>query len=181
MLLGIDRRVARLEEDLERVRRAFESTLAAIGDDRRHRAPAGQWTPAQLVWHCAKVERGVARLVERLDAAIPEMATVPPGPAPDKVLRLLDHIPYHDRARKVQAIPGLVPPESVDLGAELGRLREGREQLLTVIRQAGPRLSLVKHEHPLFGPFDGWQWVLSVGKHEERHLDQLREVAAAPL
>jgi hypothetical protein len=37
----------------------------------------------------------------------------------------------------------------------------------------------MRYDHLLFGPFDGWQWVLSVARHEERHVDQLREVAAA--
>lgn len=181
MLPGTDRRVERVEAELERVRLAFLVTLDGIPADRLHRAPAGHWTPAQLVWHCAKVERGVARLIERLDAAIPEMATVPPGPQPDRVLHILDHIPYHDRSQKRQAIEGLFPPDAIDLDAERERLSDGRAQLLAAMRQAGPRLSLIKYEHPLFGPFDGWQWVLSVGKHEERHIGQLREVAAARL
>lgn len=178
---GTDPRVALIEADLARVRRLFEESLDAIPADRLHRAPPGQWTPAQLVWHCAKVERGVARLIERLDAAIPEMSTVPPGPSPAKVLHILDHIPYQDRSQKRGAPDGLRPPEAVDLAAERARLADGRAQLLAAMHNAGPRLSLMKYEHTFFGPFDGWQWVLSVGRHEERHVDQLREVAAASL
>jgi hypothetical protein len=178
---GTDPRVALIEADLARIRRQFESFLDAIPADRLHRAPAGQWTPAQLVWHCAKVERGVARLIERLDAAIPEMSTVPPGPSPAKVMHILDHIPYLDRSQKREAPEPIRPPGTVDLAAERARLADGRAQLLEAMHRAGPRLSLMKHDHLLFGPFDGWQWVLSVGKHEERHVDQLREVAAAPL
>lgn len=181
MLPGNDLRVARIEPELARIRSGFERALAALPAARMHRAPPGQWTPAQLLWHCAKVERGVARLIERLDSELPEMATVPPGPSPDRVLHLLDHIPYHDRSQKRQAIPGLVPPDTVDIVAERGRLADGRVQLLEAVQMAGPRLSLIRFEHPLFGPFDGWQWVLSVGKHEERHTGQVTEVASAPL
>ncbi len=176
-----DPRIVMLEQDLTRVRREFESVLDGIPADRLHRAPPGRWTPAQLVWHCAKVERGVARLLERLDAAIPVMATVPPGPAPSQVLHLLDHIPYHDRSQKREAPEAIRPPATVDLVAERARLADGRAQLLDAIHRSGPRLSLMRYDHLLFGPFDGWQWVLSVAKHEERHVAQLREVAAAAL
>lgn len=181
MHAGSDPRVALIAAELARVRGLFSAALADVPPDRIHRAPSGQWTPAQLVWHCAKVERGVARLIERLDAAIPAMATVPPGPSPAKVMHLLDHIPYLDRSQKREAPEPIRPPATVDLEAELARLADGREQLLAAMDQAGPRLSLMKHDHLLFGPFDGWQWVLSVGKHEERHVAQLREVAAARL
>jgi hypothetical protein len=172
-----DPRIVRLEEELARVRRAFETSLDAIPGDRLHRAPPGAWTPAQLVWHVAKVERGVARLLERLDAALPPMSTVPPGPTTDGVMRSLDHIPYLDRTQKRAAPTALVPPEQVDLVAERARWIDGRAQLLGALRAAGPRLTLVRYDHLLFGPFDGWQWALSVARHEERHLHQLNEVA----
>jgi hypothetical protein len=179
MSVATDPRIVRLEQELARVRRAFESSLDAIPVDRLHRAPPGAWTPAQLVWHVAKVERGVARLVERLDAALPPMSTVPPGPGVDAIMRVLDHIPYLDRTQKRPAPTPLVPPGAVDLVAERARWHDGRAQLLAAIRTAGPRLSLLRYDHLLFGPFDGWQWVLSVARHEERHLLQLNEVAAA--
>jgi hypothetical protein len=181
MHAGTDQRVILVEDELRRVRQAFESVLDAIPADRLHRAPPGRWTPAQLVWHCAKVERGVARLIERLDAAIPAMATVPPGPSPAKVMGVLAHIPYLDRTQKREAPAPIRPPETVDLVAERARLADGRAQLLGAMHNAGPRLSLMRHDHLLFGPFDGWQWVLSVAKHEERHVDQLREVSSSPV
>ncbi|HVH38669.1 MAG TPA: DinB family protein [Gemmatimonadaceae bacterium] len=173
----VDPRVTVLEHELGRVRRAFETALDAIPAHRLHEAPPGAWTPAQLAWHVAKVERGVARLIERLDAAIGPMATVPPGPRVDAILHLLDAIPYEDRSRRLEAPEGLRPPEKVDLVTERARLVDGRAQLIDAIRKAGPRLSLMRHDHLYFGSFDGWQWTLSVARHEERHLHQLAEVS----
>jgi hypothetical protein len=37
----------------------------------------------------------------------------------------------------------------------------------------------MRHDHPFFGPYDGWQWALMVARHEERHLLQLHEVVAS--
>jgi hypothetical protein len=33
-------------------------------------------------------------------------------------------------------------------------------------------------DHPLFGPWDGYQWLLAAASHGARHTGQLREVKA---
>lgn len=181
MLLGTDRRIAVLEAELTRVRAEFESALDAVPVDRLNKAPPDQWTPTQIIWHLAKVERGVARMFERLDAALPVNSTVPPGPRTESVLALLDKNNFLDRSRKIPAPEGILPPApgEIDLVAERARWSDGRVQLLAAMRNAGPRLSLIRHPHPIFGPYDGWQWSLMIARHEERHLLQLHEVVAA--
>lgn len=180
MVAKVDPRVALLEKELTRVRGEFERAFAAIPEDRLHRSPAPDaWTPAQLLWHLAKIERGVARLLERLDASLGPMDTVPPGPAVRDLLKLLDQYNLKDRSKKFAAPEGLRPPEVVDVVAEKGRLRDGRQQLFDILRLSGPRLSLLRHDHVYFGSFDGWQWVLMIARHEERHLLQLKETLAA--
>ncbi len=176
---GTDQRVQALEGELTRVRDEFVAALDAVPSDRLHRAPAGQWSPAQIVWHLAKVERGVARMIEVKGAALGPLESVPPGPSPTSVLTLLDKYRFLDRSTKVEAPEGLGPPDRVDLVAERGRWVEGRAQLLHAAYDAGPRLAAVRHDHPVFGPFDGFQWVLMVARHEQRHLLQLREVIGA--
>lgn len=174
-----DPRIDILVQELKLVRRAFEAALDAIPEPQRYVAPAGRWSPAQIVWHCAKVERSIARLIERKTAEMGPMATVPPGPSPHAVLHVLDHVPFLDRSQRREAPEGIRPPERVDLVLERGRLSDGRMQLLTAARECGPRLSLVREPHLYFGDFDGWQWLLMVAKHEERHLLQMQETVAA--
>jgi hypothetical protein len=179
MLFAMDPRVVSLQAELTRVRAEFEAALDAVPADRLHRAPAGQWSPARIVWHCAKVERGIARMIEVKDAGIPATSTVPPGPSPKTILTLLDKYPFLDRTQKLVAPEAIAPPSEVDLVAERARWTDGRAQLIAAMRASGPRLTLWRHDHPFFGPFDGWQWVLMVARHEERHLLQLHEVVAA--
>lgn len=175
-----DQRVHVLEGELTRVRAEFISALDAVPADRLHRAPAGQWSPAQIVWHLAKVERGVARMLEAKVAALGPLETVPAGPSPVAVLTLLDRYRFLDRTTKVEAPEGLGPPDCVDLVTERGRWMEGRRQLLRAAHDAGPQLAIVRHNHPIFGPFDGFEWVLMIARHEQRHLLQFCEVVAAP-
>jgi hypothetical protein len=179
MALDTDPRVVIIEGELARVRGEVERALGAIPPDKLQRSPApGVWTPAQVVWHIAKIERGVARMLERLDAALPPMTTVPPGPRSKGLLEMLDKYPVKDRSKRLESPEGARPPAIVDLVAERGRLADGRQQLLAIARASGPRLSLLRYDHMYFGPFDGWQWVLFVARHEERHLLQLAEVVA---
>jgi hypothetical protein len=174
-----DPRVVLIEAELTRVRTELERALAAIPPDKLQRSPGPDvWTPAQLVWHLAKIERGVARMLERLDAELPPMSTVPPGPRKDGLIQMLDSFKVTDRSRRLASPEGAKPPAVIDLVAERGRLADGRKQLLDVARAAGPRLSLLRYDHLYFGPFDGWQWFLFVARHEERHLLQLAEVVA---
>ena len=173
-----DPRVQRLEEELARVRAAFDAVLDAAPAELLARPYAGGWSPAQVVWHLAKTERSIARMIEAKVAALGPMSTVPPGPRSDEVLSLLDHLPFLDRSRKARAPEGLNPPDVIDLAAECVRLGEGRRQLLEVAYAAGPLLSNVRHDHPAFGPFNGWQWVLMVARHEQRHQQQVEEALA---
>ncbi len=178
MITG-DKRVQALETELIRVRHVFEAAMNAVPADKLHLAPEGRWSPAQILWHVAKVERGVARMIEMKSAAIGQMTTVPPGPAVKGITTLLDKFPFHDRTRKISAPEGLAPPATIDLIAERGRWVDGRKQLLAAAYAAGPNLSLIRHDHPVFGSFDGWQWVLMIARHEERHMLQLQEVLAS--
>ncbi len=178
MLPGTDPRIASLEVELTRVRNELERVLATVPEDKLHRAPPGRWTPAQIVWHLAKVERGVARMIERFDGQIPATATVPPGPAPSKILTIIDQFPWKDRIKKLEAPEAIRPPGEIDYIAERARLADGRAQLFGAIRAAGPRLTLMRHDHPYFGSFDGWQWTMMIARHEERHMLQLHEVLA---
>lgn len=179
MAYDVDPRVLLIEGELTRVRSELERALAAIPPDKLQRSPSPSiWTPAQLVWHLAKIERGVARMLERLDAELKPMTTVPPGPSRKGLLEMLDHYQIKDRSKRLESPEGAKPPAVVDLVAERGRLADGRQQLLAIARAAGPRLSLLHFDHMYFGPFDGWQWFLFVARHEERHLLQLAEVVA---
>ena len=179
-MLTQDRRVQVLEQELNRVRREFEAALTAIPEPQRHQAPPGRWTPAQIIWHVAKVERSVARLIERKTSELGPTVTAPPGPSTQSVLKVLDHVPFLDRSRRLEAPEGIRPPDTIDLVAERGRWTDGRVQLLAAAYECGPRLSLVQHEHLYFGNFNGWQWMLMVARHEERHLQQMLETVAAP-
>jgi len=171
-----DPRVASLEAELGRVMSAFDAVLDALPAAMIDAAPEGQWSPVQIVWHLSKVQHWAVGKLTAGAAALPPMSTVPPGPAPATILSLLDAFAIRDRNRRVQAPEAVRPPRGLDLDAERARWRDGRAALLEVLQRIGPNLTNVRGDHPIFGTLTGWQWALWVAQHEERHLEQLREV-----
>ena len=177
--LPIDPRVRLIESELARVMAAYDAILDTLPLSEVDAAPDGQWSPVQIIWHLSKVQHWVTRGIEQGAAELPRMATIPPGPSPDRLLESIDRFPVRDRSRKVEAPEGIRPPRGLDLAAERARWREGREALVALLQRLGPMLTSVKAAHPMFGPLDGWQFALFVARHEERHLDQLRELLAS--
>ncbi len=173
-----DPRVAALEAELGRVMSAFDAVLDALPAAKNDAAPEGRWSPVQIVWHLSKVQHWAHSQLTAGAAALPAMSTVPPGPAPASILTLLDKFPIRDRSRRVQAPEAVRPPRGLDLAAERTRWRDGRATLVQTLQRIGPSLTNVRGDHPAFGTLTGWQWALWVAQHEERHLEQLREVVA---
>ena len=67
-----------------------------------------------------------------------------------------------DFARLAQLTPGFV-------GADLEALC--REAAMNALRRVLP--------HPIFGSWDGYQWILATAAHTARHLRQIREIQSA--
>ena len=64
---------------------------------------------------------------------------------------------------------GLTAAEGIE------RLHAVRERLVTaLIEGSGLALGAVSHPHPLFGPLNGYQWILVIAMHERRHAAQIR-------
>jgi hypothetical protein len=179
LTMPIDPRVRLIVAELARVMAAFDAILDSLSADEADLAPEGRWSAVQIIWHLSKVQHWVVRGIEQGAASLPKMATVPPGPSPDRLLESIDRFPVRDRSRKVNAPEGILPPAGLDLATERARWREGREELVQLLRRLGPLLTSVSAAHPMFGPLDGWQFALFVARHEERHLEQLRELLAA--
>ena len=51
-----------------------------------------------------------------------------------------------------------------------------REQTIECLR--APLLRGRVRPHPIFGPWDGYQWLLATAAHTSRHTDQIRELQA---
>lgn len=170
-------RIAELVSFMEGERREVEIALEAIPERWRQRRPsAGAWSAAEVVDHLARVERSVARVVDRRTARARE-AGLGAETSAESVLGTLDHERIAGPGKLTA--PELVrPTPDADTAGAVAALNESRALMRAVLQEAdGLALGEVIQEHPTMGELNLYQWVLFVGLHERRHLRQLRALA----
>ena len=129
------------------------------------------WSAAENMEHIVLVECGIHAIIEGMKEApgLPQE-----GDRREMDEFILNQIPK--RSRKVKASERACPagrwsgPEAVQ---QFVQCREQSVRLL-VTRQ----LRAHAFPHPLFGSWDGYQWLLAAASHGARHTEQIREVKA---
>jgi len=129
------------------------------------------WSPAENMEHIVLVESGIHAIIEGMKEA--------PWLPPTRDRREMDEFILNQipkRSRKGKAPERACPagrwsgPEAVK---QFVQCREQSIRLL-ITRQ----LRAHAFPHPLFGPWDGYQWLLAAASHGARHTEQIREVKA---
>ena len=158
------------------LRSAFTAIPAPL---RRQRPVADRWSAVEIIEHLALVERRFTQMLEgRLTAALeqglpPETAArVPLPPQIDERLR--------DRVNRRTAPDPAQPTGQLDEAAAWAAADAARQTFRdTVARGDGLALSTVSHAHPFFGELNVYQWAELIAGHEQRHVQQLRELPSA--
>jgi DinB superfamily len=131
------------------------------------------WSIAEIMEHVVHIESGVHGIIEGMSNS-PEIT--PEGNRNEMDEFILTQIPL--RSRKGKSPAHACPtgrwsgPEALQLFVHC---REQSQRLLLT-----RRLRAHAFPHPLFGPWDGYQWLLASASHGARHADQIREVKANP-
>lgn len=170
-------RIAELMEELDAVRGELRVFVGSLSADIRDAPSTGnEWSIAGILEHLFMVENGSGRLFSHIvhqveDAGARETET-------SSVLGLNDAYQIATSPVKVAAPEWIQPREGLLVEESMARLEDAREKLKSVMRRAsGFALGSATMPHPLFGPFNGYQWLLATAQHERRHLRQMRRVA----
>ncbi len=158
------------------VRTELAAFIALAPLEAMNRDPGvGRWSGTGIVQHMGKVEGAATKLLEGL-FAIALAANMPLDTQKKSWLTSLDKFNVHDRSVRINAPERLYPDPTADLAASWSSLQAVRERLKRAVATVDGRdLAVVSAPHPIFGPLNGYEWILMIGKHEERHLAQLRE------
>jgi len=164
--------VAEAVARLERSTGAFLAVLDGVSERQWNVRPAGEeWSLAETVEHVVITDRRVRATLEGLfeapliagaprfdDAAISADMFATAGPVP----------------------PGLAEPKGCfAIPAEgVAALAEIRDDLIAWARRRTADLRTHGLPHPVFGVFDGVQWILFAAAHTDNHLPQLRALRA---
>lgn len=173
----------RLQDILTYLRRVRDDLTAVVDSHPASdfsRAPAAGWNGAQIIQHVGQVEGSTTKMLEGLFSRA--MADgMPNDPETTSLLHSLDHLHVPDRTfRPIVAPVRLVPPTDTTLAPSWESLQQVRVRTLNAVSTVDGRdLSSVSAPHPIFGAINGYQWILFIGQHEERHLRQLRDALKA--
>jgi len=144
-----------------------------------------QWNfkPAPDRWSVAEVTEHIAAAEDLLMGMVQEKVMMaPPRPAPDDVTAIdafvLQAVP--DRSHKVQAPEPLQPNNRFGSPqASLKHFKESRAKTVAFLKKTK---DLRQHalDSPLGKKLDGYEWVLLIAAHSERHTKQINEVKTDP-
>lgn len=134
-----------------------------------------RWSVGEVVEHLALAETFLFDLQQQTMAGSAATAEQR-GATKGKDDTILKAIP--DRTQKAQAPEPLQPRTRLGPRDQvLAAFRERRAKTLAYATKTSDDLRSRVGESPL-GPLDGYQWLLFVPAHTERHLGQIREVKA---
>lgn len=133
-----------------------------------------RWSVGQVVEHLALAESYIFDLQQKAmtgPPATPEQQAA----TTDKDAMIMKAIP--DRTQKAQAPEPLQPGKLGSRADVLKAFKDRRAKTLEYARKTKDDLRARVGESPL-GPLDGYQWLLFMAAHSERHLAQIKEVKA---
>lgn len=137
-----------------------------------------RWSVAEVAEHITVSESTLFGLVQQKimqSPAAPEKRDQVKG----KDQMILERMP--DRSHKAQAPEFLRPTGRWANEAELTRaFEDSRKTTMDYIRTTNDDLRDHFFDHPVFGPLDGYQWLLLISAHSARHTAQIEEVKADP-
>lgn len=167
---------AKLVQYLTTTRDQVLAESAKLSDAQWKFKPAPErWSVGEVVEHLALAETFLLDLQKKTmsgPAATPEQQAAAKG----KDETILKAIP--DRTNKVQAPEPLQPSTRLgDQATVLAAFKERREKTVDYASKTKDDLRSRVSDSAL-GPVDGYQWLLFVAAHTERHLGQIKEVKA---
>jgi hypothetical protein len=167
-----DHGVKYLEEKRDAI---VDSTKGLSEAQWKFKAAPDRWSVAETLEHIALAEEFILGQVK-------EKIMQSPAGAPDRDVAKTDAavlamIP--DRSHKFQAPPPLVPTGKWTPQETLDHFLKSRAATIDYLKNT-PDLRAHVADSPLGMPLDGYEWLLFIGAHSERHTKQLLEVKADP-
>jgi len=177
--MSVDRRLKALREAKETMlavrRYILEAVAGKSAAELLAPPPDGGWCAAEILDHIGTSERKLVKGLERRAKGEPVKL-----PLRAWFYRLPMGIAFGEM--KVKA-PGPVRPRAacdIDPAAVIEGLADSRKRLLALADELGEdRFSRLLFPHFILGRFDGLDWFVFLGKHEGRHLAQLRRTLQA--
>ncbi|HEY1461976.1 MAG TPA: DinB family protein [Terriglobales bacterium] len=161
---------------LEKTRDGVVDAVKGLSDAQMtFKAGPDRWSVAQVLEHIALAEDYLSQNVTA------NVMKAPAGPAGRDTAKIdaavLAMIP--DRSHKAQAPPPLVPSGRWTPAETLDHFLKARAKTIELMKNT-PDLRAHATDSPLGQKLDGYEWLLFIAAHSERHTKQIQEVKDNP-
>ena len=158
---------------------AFLQSISGLSEKQWRFKPApDRWSVAEVAEHITITESTLLGMIQKqimVSPAAPEKRAEVQG----KDTIILEKVP--DRSHKAQAPEFLKPTNRWANREQLTKaFEEERKTTEDYVKTTNDDLRDHFGPHPVLGPLDGYQWILLISAHSERHTKQIAEVKADP-
>jgi type II secretory pathway pseudopilin PulG len=143
-----------------------------------------QWSfkPDEKTWSVAECAEHIALSEDLIFGSVTKIVQGPA--APDKKSAVTDDFiltAIVDRSHKFQAPDALQPKHTFATPQDIvDHFKQSRERTIAYVRDTQDDLRGHFFDHPVLKTLDGYQWILLLSAHSQRHTAQLNEVKANP-
>lgn len=171
-LTELERRAA--VEELEASRDRLLSVLEGLTEERWRRRPSpGRWSVADCAEHITAAEVPISRVLAGPSVVEPSEEDRREIRKKDDLVRRL----IRDRSRRDEAPERILPKGRFTTREETMRVFEERRGAnLIYVRETADPLRDRFAPHPFLGVIDGYQWMLFLAAHTDRHVAQIEQV-----
>jgi hypothetical protein len=157
----------------------FTDSVAGLTEAQwKFKAAPDRWSIAECAEHIALTEDLLRGMVQKIVSAPADPKVAPPEKkVPDEqVLKVIA-----DRSRKATAPESIQPASKFGAPAAIvAHFTESRNTTLEYVRTTQDELRSRFFPHPFVGTIDTYQWLLLLGAHTDRHVQQIQEVKTSP-
>lgn len=168
-----------LLEYFRATRTGLLSSVSGLSENQwNYRSGPDRWTIAEIVEHITIAENRIFDLISNRILQTPPVIDIPPSQiTEDSILALA-----HDRTQKFQAPESIRPVHQFsDSKSVLEAFEKARGLTVTFVKETPVDLRRYFGPHPVFKQnIDGYQWLVVLAAHCERHTAQINEVKADP-
>jgi hypothetical protein len=161
---------------LERSEDHFQRVVGSLSPaDWIHRPAPGKWNAAELAEHLALSEEAFARLIQKALDEPPEEHDRTAALAVDQeiVSSMQDDSLHRTAAEEI------TPHRVFRSGPEASKtFLERRARTLNYVRNTDDALRMHTWPHPAYGEIDGYQWLLMLAHHVDRHVRQMERAVS---
>ena len=149
----------------------FRAATDGLTEAEWERVPApGKWNAILLAEHLALTEQVVPRIVRMALEEPAWVSTAAENEAKDaEIIASLN-----DDALRRTAVEAIAPRSEYESGPEAAEaFLTRRARTIDYVRTTDDPLRSHRFPHPAFGPIDGYQWLLMLAYHTDRHVRQI--------